>query len=118
MISEEIQVEMGGGIENEVLIPRGVLEIQDLDETVVNQLLVDMGCWYGLSDLYYKVAMGMDLAKSENKLNRLGVPVRCLPRLRLKEKMHGVARDVAVLLAKYKANTMWSRRCVQKMIDF
>jgi len=117
MISErDFLVETGREIlRNEVLIPRGVLEIRDLDEAVINQLLMDSGCWYGLTDLYYKVAMGMDLLKIEKKLDQLGVPVGVFTTVKIEgENAIGVARDVAVLLARHRADT---RNVVERVFE-
>lgn len=117
MISErDFLVEAGREIlRNEVLVPRGILEIRDLDEAVINQLLMDSGCWYGLSDLYYKVAMGMDLLKIENKLDQLGVPIGVFTTVKIEgENAIGVARDVAVLLAKHRADT---RNVVERVFE-
>ena len=117
MISErDYLVETGREIlRNEVLIPRGVLEIRDLDEAVINQLLMDSGCWYGLTDLYYKVAMGMDLLKIEKKLDQLGVPVGVFTTVKIEgENSIGVARDVAVLLARHRADT---RNVVERVFE-
>ena len=117
MISErDYLVETGREIlRNEVLIPRGVLEIRDLDEAVINQLLMDSGCWYGLTDLYYKVAMGMDLLKIEKKLDQLGVPVGVFTTVKIEgENAIGVARDVAVLLARHRADT---RNVVERVFE-
>ena len=117
MLSErDFLVEAGKEIlRNEVLAPRGVLEIRDLDETVINQLLMDSVCWYGLTDLYYKVAMGMDLLKIEKKLDQLGVPVGVFTTVKIEgENAIGVARDVAVLLARHRADT---RNVVERVFE-
>jgi Cu2+-containing amine oxidase len=49
------------------------LNIEDLEEDVVDKLLVDMGCWNGVNDLYYKVAYGLDLAYVAHKLDEMKV---------------------------------------------
>lgn len=56
-----------------VLKERGVLSIEDLDEDIVDKLLVDLGCWYGIDDLYYKVAYGLDLGLVARKLDEMKV---------------------------------------------
>lgn len=56
-----------------VLKERGILNIEDLDEDVVDKLLVDLGCWYGIDDLYYKVAFGLDLSLVARKLDEMKV---------------------------------------------
>jgi GTP diphosphokinase / guanosine-3',5'-bis(diphosphate) 3'-diphosphatase len=56
-----------------LLRERGILNIQDLDEDIVDKLLVDLGCWYGIDDLYYKVAYGLDLSLVARKLDEMKV---------------------------------------------
>ncbi|HSV94718.1 MAG TPA: HD domain-containing protein [Spirochaetia bacterium] len=56
-----------------LLRERGILNIEDLDEDIVDKLLVDLGCWYGIDDLYYKVAYGLDLSLVARKLDEMKV---------------------------------------------
>lgn len=56
-----------------VLRERGILSIEDLDQDTVDKLLVDMGCWYGVEDLYYKVAYGLDLNIINRKLDEMKI---------------------------------------------
>ncbi len=56
-----------------LLREKGILSIEDLDEDVVDKLLVDLGCWYGIDDLYYKVAFGLDLSLVSKKLDEMKV---------------------------------------------
>ena len=58
---------------DELLRERGILNIEDLDEDIVDKLLVDLGCWYGINDLYYKVASGLDLSVVGKKLDEVKV---------------------------------------------
>lgn len=100
---------------NEVLVERGVLELTDLDKTVVNKLLADFGCWYGVNDLYYKVATGMNLESIKKKLDTLGVAVGVFTTLQITgENAPGVAKDVAQVLAKHKADT---RNAVERVFE-
>lgn len=56
-----------------LLRERGILSIEDLDGDIVDKLLVDMGCWNGVNDLYYKVAYGLDLSYVARKLDEMKV---------------------------------------------
>lgn len=56
-----------------LLKEKGILNIEDLDEDIVDKLLVDLGCWYGIDDLYYKVAFGLDLSLVSRKLDEMKV---------------------------------------------
>jgi len=56
-----------------LLREKGILNIEDLDEDIVDKLLVDLGCWYGIDDLYYKVAFGLDLSLVSRKLDEMKV---------------------------------------------
>ena len=107
MVSERDEMVEAGRevLVNEVLIERGLLELTDLDETVVNKLLADFGCWHGESDLYYKVALGMNLENIKKKLDSLGVGVGVYTSVQITgENAIGVENDVAAILAKYKAD--------------
>ena len=54
MVSERDRMVFEGKeiLKDEVLVERGVLELRDLSDSVVNQLLSELGCWYGTNDLY------------------------------------------------------------------
>lgn len=56
-----------------LLREKGILNIEDLDEDIVDKLLVDLGCWRGIHDLYYKVAYGLDLSLVSRKLDEMKV---------------------------------------------
>jgi GTP diphosphokinase / guanosine-3',5'-bis(diphosphate) 3'-diphosphatase len=58
---------------DKVLRERGILSVEDLDQDIVDKLLVDMGCWYGVDDLYYKVAFGLDLETISKKLEEMKI---------------------------------------------
>lgn len=75
MISEhDEEVKRGESLLVErVLKERGILSIEDLDQDIVDKLLIDMGCWYGVEDLYYKVAYGLDLRLVAKKLDEMKV---------------------------------------------
>ena len=93
-------------LQTEVLAERGILEIRDLDDTIVSQLLTNLGCWYGTNDLYYKVADGMDVERIKKMLDNLGVSVGVYTTVQIEgENAPGVAKDVAQILAKNKADT-------------
>lgn len=107
MISERDRLVEEGrkGMINEILIPRGILEMRDLDKTLVDQLLLDFGCWYGLNDLYYKVAMGMDMTMLGMKLDSMGAAVGVYSTVQIEgENKIGLERDVAMILARYEAD--------------
>jgi len=117
MVSERDLIVVTGRqtLVDEVLSERGVLEITDLDESVVSKLLSDFGCWYGVNDLYYKVATGMNLDNIKKKLDTLGVAVGVFTSLQIVgENAPGVAKDVASVLAKNKADT---RNAVEKVFE-
>jgi (p)ppGpp synthase/HD superfamily hydrolase len=109
-------IEMGRNyLRDEVLVERGILEIRDLDERVVSQLLGELGCWYGTNDLYYKVAMGMDLEIIRQKLDGLGIGVGVYTTVQIEgENVVGVAKDVATILAKNKAD---SRNVIERVSE-
>lgn len=117
MVSERDSfVEIGKkAVACEVLAERGVLELRDLDDSVVNSLLMEFGCWYGVSDLYYKIAMGLDIDLVKKKLDSLGVTVGLYTSIQIEgENAPGVAKDVALILAKNKADT---RNAVERVFE-
>jgi len=70
----DLEVEKGKKmLINNLLRERGILNIEDLDEDAVDKLLVDLGCWYGIDDLYYKVAYGLDLSLVARKLDEMKI---------------------------------------------
>lgn len=107
MVSERDRLVYEGKqiMREEVLAERGILELRDLNEEVVNQLLSELGCWYGSNDLYIKMAMGMDVGLTKQVLDRLGVGVGVYTTVQITgENSIGVAKDVAQVLAKNKAD--------------
>lgn len=100
---------------NEVLVERGVLELKDLDEVLVSNLLSGLNCWHGTNDLYYKVADGMDLDRVKAIIDSLGVKVGGFTSVLIEgENAPGVAKDVAQILARYKADT---RNVVERVYE-
>lgn len=98
-----------------VLMERGVLELRDLDDLVVSQLLSSLNCWHGTNDLYYKVANGMDLVVVKKMLEKLGVGVGVYTTVQIVgDNAPGVAKDVANILAKHKADT---RSAVERVFE-
>lgn len=74
IVDHDVEVAKGEKkLVDELLRERGILNIEDLDEDVVDKLLVDLGCWYGIDDLYYKVAYGLDLSVVGKKLDEVKV---------------------------------------------
>ncbi len=80
---------------------RGVLEIRDLEEDVVDKLLMDLGCWNGVDDLYYKIAYGMDLSLVTQKLDELDVVKGRYTSIQVKgPNAVGVSEEIAGIIAK------------------
>ncbi len=99
----------------EVLAERGILEIGDLGETIVNQVLASLSCWYGTNDLYYKVADGMDVGRVKIALDSLGVGLGVFTTVLIEgDNAPGVAKDVAQILARHKADT---RNAVERVFE-
>lgn len=91
---------------NEVLVERGVLELNDLDDEVTSNLLSNLSCWYGANDLYYKVADGMDLEKVKHELEKMGVAVGVYTTVQITgENAIGIENHVSSVLKKYKADS-------------
>jgi len=85
-----------------VLKERGVLEITDLPDDVLNKLLIDLSCWYGVESLYYKIAFGLDVEIIKKKLTDLGVVVGRYSTVRVRgENQIGVSEKLARIIAKY-----------------
>jgi len=74
LVEHDKEVTKGKGmLVDKVLRERGILSIEDLDEDIVDKILDDFGCWYGINDLYFKVASGMDLEVVNNKLDEMKI---------------------------------------------
>lgn len=89
-----------------LLRERGILNITDLDEDVVDKLLVDMGCWNGINDLYYKVAYGLDLSLVDRKLDEMKI-VRGMYTTVSIEGLNsiGISEEVAEIIVRNGADT-------------
>ena len=84
-----------------VLRERGILNIQDLDEDIVDKLLVDLGCWYGIDDLYYKVAYGLDLSLVARKLDEMKVGRGMYTTVLIEGPNHiGISEEVAGIIGR------------------
>lgn len=117
MVSERDRLVFEGKeiFKNEVLAERGVLELRDLNDDVVNQLLSELGCWYGTNDLYVKVAMGMDLDLVKQKLEKMGVVVGVYTTVQITgENAIGIESDVSAILKRYKAD---SRNVTERVFE-
>jgi len=74
IVEHDVEVARGEKMLVEGLLKeKGILNIEDLDEDIVDKLLMDLGCWYGIDDLYYKVAYGLDLSLVSRKLDEMKV---------------------------------------------
>lgn len=89
-----------------LLKERGILNITDLEEDVVDKLLEGLMCLHGVNDLYYKMALGLDLSLVERKLDEMKI-VRGMYTTVLVEGLNsiGVSEDVAKIIAKYRGDT-------------
>jgi guanosine-3',5'-bis(diphosphate) 3'-pyrophosphohydrolase len=84
-----------------LLRERGILNIQDLDEDIVDKLLVDLGCWYGIDDLYYKVAYGLDLSLVARKLDEMKVGRGTFTTVLIEGPNHiGISEEVAGIIGR------------------
>ena len=57
----------------EALRERGILNFEDLDQDIVDKILEAFGCWYGIDDLYYKVALGLKTSSVALKLEEMKI---------------------------------------------
>lgn len=84
----------------EVLAERGILNMADLDNKILDKLLMELGCWYGLPDLYYKVSYGMDLEIIRRKLDEAGVVRGRYTTLLISgDNRIGISKDVSQIIA-------------------
>ncbi len=99
---KEVEVQKGKTILIEkVLSERGVLNLGDLDTQLIDRLLMSLGCWDGLSDLYYKVAYGFDLELIKNKLDEVGVLIGMYTTVLITgENKIGISKDVMSVISK------------------
>ncbi|HOX96562.1 MAG TPA: HD domain-containing protein [Candidatus Woesebacteria bacterium] len=90
---------------NQVLKERGILAIEDLDQDVVDKLLVDLGCWFGIDDLYYKVAYGLDPEVVSKKLDEMKIGRGMFTTILVQGRNRiGVSEEIAGIIAKHKGD--------------
>ena len=98
-----------------LLKQRGILNLEDLDQEVVNKILLDLGCWYGLSDLYYKVAYGLDLEVVKKRLEDNGIVEGLYTTIEVSGKNYiGISQEVAFVIAKNGGDTRTKLEKVSK----
>ena len=95
------EIERGRNIlVEEVLKERGILDIEDLPEEILNKLLMDLGCWLGVESLYYKVAFGLELEVIKKRLTDLGIVNGLYSTVRVRgENEIGVSEKLARIIA-------------------
>lgn len=90
-----------------VLRERGILDLSDLTPEVVEKILLDFGCWNGIKDLYYKVAMGLDLEVVEQRLVRYGIEKGKFATVQIKgQNKIGISQTVAMIILKNGGDAM------------
>lgn len=100
---------------SEVLEERGILNLSDLDSKLVGKLLMDLGCWNGPDDLYYKVAYGFDLNTVRRKMDELGVVKGRYTSIQIKgTNKIGVSTELAQLVSRFGGD---ARNKVEKVDD-
>jgi (p)ppGpp synthase/HD superfamily hydrolase len=83
-----------------VLKERGLLSLDDFDKGVVDKLLLNLGCWHGLADLYYKIAYGLDLELVKKRLNEIGVTEGMYSTIEVTGNNRiGVSQEIAEIVA-------------------
>lgn len=86
----------------EVLRERGVLNLLDLETKVVDKMLMDLGCWNGVNDLYYKVAYGFDLNTIRRKLDEMGIVKGRYTSILIKgENKIGISKELAQMVSHF-----------------
>lgn len=99
----------------QVLVERGVLNLRDLEAKVLDKMLMDLGCWNGLNDLYYKVAYGFDLNTVRRKLDELGIVKGRYTSIQIKgTNKIGVSTELAQLVSRFGGD---ARNKVEKVDD-
>lgn len=99
---DEIVDEGKSSLVEKILIDRGVLDLADLNEKILGKLLTDLGCWYGLNDLYYKVASGLDLEIVRKKLDEMGIIKGMYTTVQIRgENEIGISKTVASVVTKH-----------------
>lgn len=86
---------------DKVLRERGILNLGDLDQNIIEKILLDLGCWHGLSDLYYKVAYGLDLEIVKKRLDENGIVGGVYTTVEIAGRnCIGISQEVAYIIAK------------------
>ena len=99
----------------EVLRERGILNLADLNGKVLDKLLMDLGCWHGLTDLYYKVAFGFDINLLKRKMDEEGIVKGMYTSIEISGKNQiGVSKDLVETISKYGGDV---RAKVEKVDD-
>lgn len=89
-----------------VLKDRGLLNLDDFGHEILSNLLLDLGCWYGLPDLYYKIANGLDLGLVKKGLDEIGIPEGLYSTVQVIGSNHiGVSSEIAEIVAKNGGDT-------------
>jgi len=88
-------------ISDQVLADRGIIDLSDLNERVLDKLLINLGCWHGLSDLYYKVAYGLDLNIIRKKMDESGIVRGMYTSIQVcGENEIGISKEVAEIVSR------------------
>ncbi len=102
-------------IRSEILSERGILNIVDLDRSLVDKLLMELGCWNGLADLYYKAAYGLDLKLVGKKMDELGVVRGRYTSIQIRGINEiGISKDLAQIVNRFGGDV---RSKVEKVDD-
>jgi guanosine-3',5'-bis(diphosphate) 3'-pyrophosphohydrolase len=103
----EVEVESGEKLlVDKLLRDRGILNLTDLEEDLVDKLLQETGCWNGVNDLYYKVALGLDLSSLDRKLDEMKIMRGMYTTVLIDGKNSiGISKEVADIIMKYHADT-------------
>lgn len=89
-----------------ILVNRGLLSLDDFEPKVINKLLLDLGCWYGLSDLYYKIANGLDTEIVKKRLDEIGITEGMFTTIEIIGNNYiGVSGEIAAIVAQNGGDT-------------
>lgn len=89
-----------------VLKERGLLSLDDMNSETINRLLLNLGCWYGLPDLYYKFANGLDPKIVKKNLDEVGIVEGVYSTLEVTGKNYiGVSSEIAEIVARNGGDT-------------
>lgn len=87
-------------LKHEVLRELGILDLNDLEYETVDKVLIELGCWHGLPDLYYKIAYGMDTEAVRGILAENGIEKGKYSTVEVRGKNQiGVSQTLAMILA-------------------